>query len=269
MAGWATTRDLLVKHGLQQHWDSPHICVWKSKVAWKELIYEAVEAAEGADMRRRLGCMRGAAAARYDRIKGWGPVSKEFAVFSGEVDRRGALVPEPYLDDRTEPVGRRLKLMCRLGCLPTMERVAREEKLQPTQARCRLCDDGEREDMQHLILSCPAHNRHRSKMIAAVSAAVTQPIGCAFSELDSDSQIDYLLGKSTGIARIDDQINGYFTRFLKKAWRGRSWLTTAVNEKLGRADTVWALKCHGDGERRAAAAARPHRRPGRRAACSA
>jgi len=269
-AGWmGTTRDMLVRLGLHQHWTSPHICVWKSKEAWKELVYEAVEDAEGAALRRRLDCMRGAAAARYGRLKDWGPVSKEFAVFSGEVGRRGALVPEPYLDDRTEPVGRRLKLMCRLGCLPTMERVTREERLQPTQARCRLCDAGEREDMHHLILSCPAHHRHRSKMVAAVSAAADQPIGCDFAELDRDSQLEYLLGKSTGIARVDDQINRHFTRFLKKAWRGRSWLTADVNEKLGREDTVWALKCHGDGERRVAAAPRPRRRARRRAARSA
>ena len=52
-----------------------------------------------------------------------GKVEEEFARSSGEIGRRGALVPEPYLDDRKEPVGRRLKLMCRAGCLPVMKRV--------------------------------------------------------------------------------------------------------------------------------------------------
>ena len=49
----------------------------------------------------------------------------------GKVGRRGAQVPERYLDSQAEPVGTLLKLMCGLGCLPTMIRVAREEKMPP------------------------------------------------------------------------------------------------------------------------------------------
>ena len=64
-------------------------------------------------------------ASRYVRSKRWDKVEEEFARSSGEIGRRGALVPEPYLDDRKEPVGRRLKLMCRAGCLPVMTGGAR------------------------------------------------------------------------------------------------------------------------------------------------
>ena len=54
-----------------------------------------------------------------------------------------------------------------------------------------------------------------------------------------------MLGKSTGVAKADSKINMSVTRFLKKAWRERKNLTVSLNNKLGRTDTVWALKAHG------------------------
>jgi hypothetical protein len=247
--GWmGSTRSLLKKHGMLSHWFDPSLCVDQCKDEWKDIVYEAVESKEGEVLRQRLSSMSGEAVARYARIKHWGTVTEEFAAFAGEVGRRGALVPEPYLDDRSESVGRRLKLMCRLGCLPTMDRVAREEKLPPSEGRCRLCAEGEVEDLQHLLLSCPAHNRPRAKMVAHVERTLGDAVGVTFDKLSPADQTDLLLGKSTGDARTDTRVNACVTRYLKKAWRGRKHLTSALNKTLGREDTVWALRAHGDGE---------------------
>jgi hypothetical protein len=109
-----TTRDLLVKRGLHSHWRAPRLCATQSKEEWKDKVYEAVESAESEAVRRRFGAMSGVAAARYARIKNWGRVTEDFAIMTGEVDLRGAHAIEPYLDGRAEPVGTRLKLMCRL-----------------------------------------------------------------------------------------------------------------------------------------------------------
>ena len=129
----------------------------------------------------------------------------EFAVLTGEIGRRGALIPEPY--DRAESVGRRLKLMCRLGCLPTMTRVAREEKLPPGQGRCRLCSSGEDEDIPHLLLTCPAHNRRRAKLMAGVGVALARTgAGGGFKELLHGEQTVLLLGISMGDARADARV---------------------------------------------------------------
>ena len=249
-SGWmGSTKSLLEKRGLLSHWADPGLSGRMSKGQWKDAVYRAVEDGEAKELRQRLDNMRGDAAARYVRIKSWNPVEQEFAAFAGEVGRRGALVPEVYLDDRAESVGRRLKLMCRLGCLPTMARVAREEKLPPGQGRCRLCSSGEDEDMQHLLLTCPAHNRHRAKLMTGVEDALakTEAEG-EFKELPHGEQTDLLLGMSTGDARVDTRIHSLVARYLKKAWRTRKWLTSTLNDKLGRVDTVWALRAHGDGE---------------------
>ena len=245
--GWmGNTRDLLVKHGLYSYWLNPNLCADQCKNQWKDVVYEAVEGVEDEAVRGRFTAMSGAAAATYARIKNWDKVTVQCAVMSGEVGRRGGQVIEPYLDGRAEPVGTRLKLMCRLGCLPTMSRVAREEKLPPGQGFCRLCGEGAVEDVQHLLLTCSSHERHRVKMVAGVEAALASAGKEPLGKQCVSEQTDILLGRSTGEAKADGKINNNVTRFLKKAWRDRKWLTVSLNDTLGREDTVWALKAHGD-----------------------
>jgi hypothetical protein len=246
--GWmGTTRNLLVKHGMHAHWQNPKLCAMQSKEQWKDLVYKAVENAEGEKLRGNFAKMSGESASRYFRIKNWEEVTTEFAVLSGDTGRRGAHVIEQYLDNRAEPVGTRLKLMCRLGCLPTMERVAREEKLPPGYGNCRMCDAGTPEDITHLLLTCPSHVRHRAKMLSGVETALAFSGQPALAELPVCGQADILLGQSTGVVSADCDINNNVIRFLKKAWRERKWLTSSLNTTLGREDTVWALKAHGDG----------------------
>ena len=247
--GWmGTMRSLLVKRGMYAQWHNPHLCTSQTKEEWKDRVYEAVESAEDEAVRRRFNAMSGAAAARYVRIKNWGKVEPEAAVMVGEVALRGALAIEPYLDGRAEPIGTRLKLMCRLGCLPTMTRVAREEKLPRSSGQCRLCETDSVEDIPHLLLSCPAHDIHRAKMLGVAASAVASAGAAPLCGLPEQELADMLLGKSTGVAAADSRINAGVTRFLKKAWRVRKPLTVYLNEVLGRDDTTWALKAHGDGK---------------------
>ncbi len=160
-----------------------------------------------------------------------GEVDKDVARSSCEIGRRGALVPEPYLDDRKEPVGRRLKLMCRAGCLPVMKRVVREAGLPPWQGTCKMCSSGEVEDIEHMVMRCDAHARHRNKLLERV----------AFDpDVSQSDRLDVLLGKSTGATETDTEIDAAVKRFLKKAWRGRKWLVLQTNRILDRKDTLWA-----------------------------
>ena len=85
-------------------------------------------------------------------------------------------------------------------------------------------------------------------MVAHVERTLGDAVGVTFDTLSPADQTDLLLGKSTGDARTDTRVNACVTRYLKKAWRGRKHLTSALNKKLGREDTVWALRAHGDGE---------------------
>ena len=89
-------------------------------------------------------------------------------------------------------------------------------------------------------------------MMDVVVRAVKAGGGHEPQGMEPGKLVDILLGESTGAARADARVNACVSRFLKKAWRGRKWLTRALNDKLGREDTIWALQAHGDGECRAA-----------------
>ena len=148
-------------------------------------------------------------------------------------------MPEPYLDDRNEPIGRRLKLMCRAGCLPILKRVAREAKLPASHGTCKMCNSGRIEDIEHFVMDCKAYSQWRSKMLENVKFGPE-------SQTQSD-RLDVLLGKSTGTSKTDDRTDMAVKRFLKKAWRARKWLVLATNKILDRNDTLWSVHAHGDG----------------------
>ena len=247
--GWmGTTKRLFIRYGMYSHWANPNECVKQHRGQWKEAVYEAVEGAEDIDLGNRFSRMKGEGAATYARIKRWDEMPAGLAAFSGETGRRGALVHERYLDERGEPVGTRLKLMARLGCLPTRVRVAREQRLPPEFGRCELCSRGELEDVTHLLLKCAAHDKYRTKMLGAVNRALSAAFEGDSSDLSDANRADLLLGKSTGDLDTDTTIDRVVTRFLKKAWRVRKGLTSKLNDIFGREDTIWALATHGDGE---------------------
>ena len=223
----------------------PALATLVSKEDWKERVAEEVERHEDRLREERAKCMTSMASKRYQQIKGWARVSEDAANFNGEIGRKGALVHEGYLDDHHEQVGRRLKMCCRAGCLPVMDRVGRMAGWAPQVRKCMLCDTGEVETVQHLILSCPAHQQHRDTMLEGVYKAYKGNImtedNADFGLQDPNSQCNILLGESTGIPRVDKHIDALFKRFIKKAWRNRKRVTSAVREILGCEDGLWAL----------------------------
>jgi hypothetical protein len=137
--GWmGRTKTLLIQGGLSENWYNPALCSTHSKRAWKDIVYRSVENRETSATIGRLSNLSSHHAARYARSKNWGKVKADYACFAGEIGRRGALVSESYLDDREEPIGRRLKLMCRAGCLPTLQRAAREAGLPASSGTCKM-----------------------------------------------------------------------------------------------------------------------------------
>jgi predicted secreted protein len=238
--GWmGRTKTLLQEGGFSKDWADPNLCCRLPKSAWKDVVYDSVEERETSNTISRLSSMSSNHVARFVRSKFWGKVGKNFACFTGEIGRRGALVPEPYLDDRNEPIGRRLKLMCRAGCLPILKRVAREAELPAAFGRCKMCGSGSIEDIEHLVMACGAYSRHRSKMLESVDFG---------AECQSQSdRLDILLGKSTGVSKTDDRTDIAVKRFLKKAWRARKWLVLTTNKAFDRNDTLWSIHAHGDG----------------------
>ena len=237
--GWmGKTKDIMVSKGLGSHWANPRDCTKISKAEWKNLVYEAVEEKETVDTLDRLSCLNSNSVARFVRSKQWGKVDKCFASVPGEIDKRGALVVESYLDDRSEPIGRRLKLMCRAGCLPVLKRVVREANLPTIAGCCKMCNSGVIEDIEHFILYCEAYSVPRVKMMKTINVD--------FGDDSQEEILDVLLGKSTDIPHRDDCIDKAVKRFLKKSWRARSWLTVDTNMIFGRTDTPWAIHAHGD-----------------------
>jgi hypothetical protein len=102
-----------------------------------------------------------------------------------------------------------------------------------------MCNSGNIENIEHLVLECDAYSKQRSKMLESITFGPS-------CQTESD-MLDILLGKSTGASKKDDNIDMAVKRFLKKAWRARKWLVLATNKILDRNDTLWAVHAHGDG----------------------
>ena len=174
-------------------------------------------------------------------MKCWDRMSSDRAVMKGEVGMRGALVVERYLDDVQERLGSRLKVMCRAGCLPVMSRVAWELDLSRRHGKCPLCDSGEVEDVEHILLHCPAHQHHRSKMMASAAAVyATANNGAELGDSGEETQVRVLLGARAGSKAAEDVIDVQVKRFLVKVWKKRRRVSLAINDRLGRQDVVWA-----------------------------
>ena len=238
------TRKLLRERGLEEYWATTVKCVHAGAPKWRELVYEQVE--EHYEQVREQHCAPLASAARYMRVKCWEEMDTDRAVMTGEVGMRGSLVVERYLDDVRERLGCRLKLMCRAGCLPVMSRVAWELDLNATYGTCPLCATNTAEDITHVLLHCPAHQRQRAKMmdIADRVLAVAKG-GLTLSEQSEEEQVCVLLGARAGGKEVEDIIDVQVKRFLVKAWKNRSRVSAAINAKLGRQDVTWAKRWDG------------------------
>jgi hypothetical protein len=241
--GWMkTAKAALSSAGLADYWDDPRGAAGVSVLAWRERVYQAVETASDANRAARMEDMPSVQV--YNNIKDWGTNTKAYSFSTGEEGRPGRLVPERYLDDRVCLKGTRLKLLCRLNCLPVMDRVGREVKPKwPKHNRvCFACGGGTVEDTHHFIMDCPRYAGKRDSLIARVglilSRSTSELTAPAFVCMSSQAQCEVILGKRIGDPIAEDRIDATVKRYLTKAWNLRAGVTARINAALGTAYDV-------------------------------
>ena len=225
------TRSLMWKRNLGREWDEPWICRFDSKDEWKKRVYLEVEECYEDRRREEMAVMK--SMGRYVRTKNWDRVSKEHATYAGEIGKLGALVCESYLDDVNEREAAKLKLLCRAGCLPVMSRIMWEVGMPADWGTCLMCESGNIESIDHLILDCNAYKRHRERLIRKIneSYSVAQR-GCYFEDLCYEDRLEIILGKNIGCSVMEKNIDHAFKRYLKKAWRTRRKITKILEKVI-------------------------------------
>ena len=138
--------------------------------------------------------------------------------------------------DRGDLKGTRLKMLCRMGCLPVVDRVGREVKEART---CLVCNRSQLEDVKHLLLECPAYAGHRARMVDGVRRMLCPVV---FNAMDTTTRMSVLLGKRVGNPAIEDKIDRTVKRYLKKAWNARAVVREAINATLGTTYGVFSAR---------------------------
>jgi hypothetical protein len=236
--GWMrTVRLALTKVGLAEYFGDTRRAAREIPDAWKDRVYCAVEVGSDADRVERMTGMSSVQV--YNRIKEWGVNTGQYSFSAGEDGRPGRLVPERYLDDRVSLKGTRLKLLCRLNCLPVMDRVGREVKPKwPKPNRvCFACGSGKVEDVHHFVMDCPRYARKRAALVAHVGSIVSgSALGAqapAFANMSSQGQLEVILGKRIGDPIAENRIDTAVKKYLIKTWNSRTGVTAAINATLG------------------------------------
>ena len=235
--GWVgTVKASLDQHGLGEFWSSPEAAAAMCSEQWKDVVYDAVNARSGAD---RASTLAGKPSASiYTTIKEWGPNPENYSFSVGEVGKPGQLVPERYLDDRSNLKGTRLKMLCRMGCLPLMDRVGREANPPwPHEFRtCDACGEGKIEDIQHFVMECPKYADKRAGLLRRAVVEIVKSDGdlaaVEFATMQPRDQLTVLLGKRFDDPAAEDRLDRTMKRFLSKCWNLRSEVTGAVNDAL-------------------------------------
>jgi hypothetical protein len=132
--------------------------------------------------------------------------------------------------------------VCRLGCLPLMDRVGREAK-PPWKKElrvCHSCGTGVVEDVFHFVCECPVYEVKRVQLMKRVRN-VLAGYGKEgwFSALDVNARMLILLGQRMGVPVVENAIDRAVKRFLVKCWNIRSPLTAAINHIMGTAYGVY------------------------------
>jgi hypothetical protein len=163
-------------------------------------------------------------------------MDKDRAQFTGEIDKRGALV-----DDVKERLGKQLKLFCRAECLPVLSRVVWELGLPADHGTCMMCESKQIETVEHLLFSCSAYQKHRDILERKAEAAYSLGNnGASLTDTSEARHTRVLLGARAGCGLTEDLIDLALKRFLRKAWKTRSRVTRAINVEFGRQDIDWA-----------------------------
>ncbi len=236
--GWMIgARNTLIRYGLERYWLLPTLARETHRLGWRQLVYDAVDKASDEVRNTRLATL--SSARDYVEIKEWSKNTEAYSFSSGENGRLCQHVPERYLDDRSDLKGTRLKLLCRTGCLPVMDRVGRE--LKPPWPKgdriCYVCNTGAVEDVKHFTMDCPKYTQKRNTLISRVANILQCSSGTVsgdeFTCMPSNAKSQILLGKRIGDPKTEDQIDRLTKRFLTKAWNARFPVTTAINRVMG------------------------------------
>ena len=129
-------------------------------------------------------------------------------------------------------------MLCRLGCLPLMDRVGREAKPPwPRDLRtCVACTTGRVEDVHHFIMECPKYAAKRAVLLKQVVVELAKSEGdlkaVQFASMEPVDQLPVLLGKRFSDPSTEDRLDRTVKRFLSKCWNLRSEVTGAVNDAL-------------------------------------
>lgn len=244
--GWMpTARELLLHHDMHDAWANTATAVKLPLPAWKEQCYAAVETTSDAARHQRMRSAEGSATREYTRIKNWERTERSHAFSSGEENRLGRRTPERYLDDRQHLKATRLKLLCRLGALPLMDRVGREASPKwPKHYRtCPMCKRGAVEDVTHFLTTCPAYETHRTRLYTQVGRALRASLvgdEVDFDNQNATTQARILLGKWLNDKLLEDRIDRHIKTYMIKAWNIRTPMTHKINRIMGRSDDVWA-----------------------------
>jgi hypothetical protein len=123
-----------------------------------------------------------------------------------------------------------------------MARVAWELGINREQGQCLMCRQGE-EDIEQVLLDCPAYSHHREKLFSSVGRSYSRGNGGAnIFEEGTERLIEVLLGANAGCKLAEDEVDRASKRFLRKAWKSRRGVTDAVNKEFGRMDVQWMLR---------------------------
>jgi hypothetical protein len=220
--------------GMGEYWADPAAVGRVSEADWKKKADLAVDATH--DRARADRMARMPSTTTYVEVKEWGRNPEEYSFSSGEVGKLGQLVPERYLDDRRNLKGTRLKMLCRTGCLPLMERVGREvEPKWPREMRtCLACNSGAVEDVRHFVMECPAYAERRRGLLTQVAqAAQRSAVDIPFDATTVEEQLQVILGKRVGDRRFEDKVDWQVKKFLVKSWNAREPVKKAINVIFG------------------------------------
>jgi hypothetical protein len=232
----STIKASLDQHGLGVYWDNPAATAVKSKEEWKDIVYAAVDT--NADSDRSAALSSKPSAIAYSGLKEWGPNPMKYSCSVGEAGKLGQHVPERYLDDRSNLKGTRLKMLCRLGCLPLMNRVGREAKPPwPREYRtCAACCMGKIEDVHHFVMECPRYAAKRATLLRQAVRELTESNGdvngIGFASMTAKNQLAVLLGRRISDPAAEDRLDRSVKRYLSKCWNLRADVTGAINDTL-------------------------------------
>ena len=96
-----------------------------------------------------------------------------------------------------------------------------------------MCTQQVVEDVSHFVMDCPAYAHRRFKLFSSVSRAIKCTSGNAdFDAISKDNKMHIILGKRTGNADTDKNIDRMVKQFLKKNWNLRQPVTSAINSTL-------------------------------------